>query len=305
MVATAFSRRRGIGFAVSGFTLWVVADAGIKLAGESALPPYEIVAVEAAVLAAVLLAYRAARRDIVSLWPKRASRQLVRGALDLGNVLGVAVALRHLPLTVFYVAVFTAPMVIAIGGWLFLREALPPREVAAILAGFAGVVIAVRPSGSPGAGDWIGYAACAISVLCFSASILWLRRMTQTERLDSLVFFSASFSAAAGFAAMLWHAEPLSPRLLLLLSAIGLAVGLGNYFSFRALRSIGAATVSQYHYTQLVSGGAVAWAIWHEVPSRALVAGATLIVGSGLYVAAQSRPATKPEAAVKAADGAC
>ncbi len=289
MAAPALSRLQGIGFAVSGFTLWVVADAAIKLAGESALPAYEIVAFEGLVLASVLLAYRAMRRDVRSLWPVRPGRQFLRGCLDLGNVLGVAVALRHLPLTVFYIVVFTAPMVIATGAWLFLKEPLHWQEALAILVGFAGVVVAVGPFARSGTGDWIGYAACAVSVLCFSASILWLRRMTQTERLDSLTFFSASVSAAGGLVAMLWHAEALSLRLCVLVSAVGLAAGLGNYFSYRALRSIGAATVSQYHYSQLVSGGAVAWVIWHEVPSRKLLAGAVLIVGSGLYVAARGR----------------
>ncbi len=280
-------RLQGIAFAVGGFTMWVVADAGIKLAGQSVLPAYEIVAVESLCLAAMLVAYRASRRDVRSLWPVRPGRQLVRGCLDFGNVIGVAVALRHLPLTVFYVVVFTAPMVITLGAWLFLHERLRWRNAVATLVGFAGVAVAVRPFSASGVGDWIGYAACAVSVLCFSASIVWLRRMTQTERLDSLTFFSASVCAAGGGLAMCWHAEAPSVRLCAVLFVVGLAVGLGNYFSYRALRSVSAATVSQYHYSQLVSGGAIAWAIWSETPSRSLIAGATLIVGAGLYVAAR------------------
>ncbi len=289
MIPSAARRSlQGIAFAVGGFTMWVVADAGIKLAGESVLPAYEIVAVESLFLAAILVAFRAMKRDVRSLWPVRPGRQLVRGCLDFGNVIGVAVALRHLPLTVFYVVVFTAPMVITIGAWLFLRERLRWQNAVATLVGFAGVIVAVRPFSSSGVGDWIGYAACAVSVLCFSASIVWLRRMTQTERLDSLTFSSATVCAAGGCLAMCWHAETPSLRLCALLCVIGLAVGVGNYFSYRALRSISAATVSQYHYSQLVSGGAIAWAIWHEVPSSPLLAGAALIVGAGLYVAART-----------------
>ncbi len=288
MDAPARRRLQGIAFAVGGFTMWVVADAGIKLAGESVLPAYEIVAIESLFLAAMLVAYRVIRRDVRSLWPVRPGAQLVRGCLDFGNVIGVAIALRHLPLTVFYVVVFTAPMVITLGARLFLRERLRRRNAAAMIVGFAGVIIAVRPFSSDGVGDWIGYAACAVSVLCFSASIVWLRRMTQTERLDSLTFFSASVCAAGGCVAMCWHAEPPGLRLCALLCVIGMAGGLGNYFSYRALRGISAATVSQYHYSQLVSGGAIAWAVWHEVPSRPLVAGAVLIVASGLYVAARA-----------------
>ena len=208
MDTPARRRLQGIGFALAGFTMWVVADAGIKLAGESALPGYEIVAVQSVFLAGVLLAYRAARRDVRLLWPVRPGRQLVRGCLDFGNVMGVAIALRHLPLTVFYVLVFTAPLVIAVGGRLFLRETLPWQNAAATLVGFAGILVAVRPSSGSGAGDWIGYAACSVSVLCFSSGILWLRRMTQTERLDSLTFFSALVCAVCGCLAMCFRAAP-------------------------------------------------------------------------------------------------
>ena len=284
----ARSHLKGIGFALGGFTMWVVADTTIKLAGESTLPPTQIVAFEGTVLALALVAYRASRRDIGSLWPRRLGPQLLRACLDAGSMVCVVVALRHLPLTLFYILVFTAPMVISIGARLFLRETLHWRQAAAILAGFAGVTIAVRPFAPHQPGDWVGYAACAVSVMCFSASIVWLRRMTQSERLDSLMFSTASVSALVGFAATLGHAEPVGLRLCALLTATGAAVGLGNYFSFRALRSVGAAIVSQYHYSQLLSGGAVAWAIWHEVPTRPLLAGAVLIVGSGLYVAAQA-----------------
>jgi drug/metabolite transporter (DMT)-like permease len=267
--------------------MWVVADTAIKLAGESALPSYEIVAVEGLVLAALLILQRAVRGNIRLLWPAQPRRQLLRACLDLGNVLCVAVALRHLPLNLFYILVFTAPMVITIGAWLFLQEKLHLREAIAILAGFAGVAIAVNPFAPHGSGEGVGYAACAIAVLCFSASIVWLRRMTQTERLDSLMFSSASVSALGGSVAMLWHAAPLDPKLIALLTITGIAVGLGNLFSFQALRLISAATVSQYHYSQLVTGGTVAWLIWHEVPGWPLLAGAALIIASGLYVAAQ------------------
>ncbi len=280
---------RAIGLAVAAFTMWVFADTAIKLAGESALPPLEIVAFQGLLTTLFLVGYRASRRDIRSLLPLRWKAQVLRAFLDLGNVLGVVVALRHLPLTVFYIIVFSAPMLIAILSYLFLGEKLHRRNLLAIATGFAGVVIAVRPLSPHQGGDWIGYAACAICVLCFSGSIVWLRTMTQTERLDSLMVVSSSLMTIAGFGAMLWRAEPLTPRLAVLLPVIGITVGLGNYFSFKALRSIPAAIVSQYHYTQLVSGAFIAWLIWHETPSMAMLAGAILIVGSGLTIAAYER----------------
>ncbi len=280
------SATRAIGLAIAAFTMWVLADTAIKLAGESLVPPYEIVAFQGLLIASALFGFRAWKRDIRPLWPVRPDRQLVRACLDLGNVLFVVVALRHLPLDVFYIVVFSAPLLIAILSSVFLQEHLPWRKAAAILAGFAGVVVAVRPFGVHTAGDWTGYAACIACVLCFSTSFVWSRRMTQTERLDSLMFVSACVAAIGGLCGMLWRAAPVTTPLALLLPVIALTVSLGNYFIFRAVRSIPAATVSQYHYTQMLTGAVVAWAIWHETPSFYMLLGAVLIVASGVYMAA-------------------
>ena len=48
-----------------------------------------------------------------------------------------------------------------------------------IVAGFAGVVVAINPLDNLTQGDWTGYAAVSVSVLCFSASAVWLRVMTR------------------------------------------------------------------------------------------------------------------------------
>ena len=72
----------------------------------------------------------------------------------------------------------------------------------------------------------------------------------------------------------------------IILLAMGLLCALGNICVFIALRYTTAATVSQYHYTQLVAGAVVAYLMFHEKPTRSMLVGAILIVGSGLYIAA-------------------
>ncbi len=283
-------RLRGIGFAVLGFTMWVLADSAIKLAGESALPAYEIMAFQGLLIALFLIAYRVVGGDTGLLWPTRPARQIVRAILDTANVLCVVIALRHLPLDLFYILVFSSPMVVATMAPLVLREPLHLRDATAILVGFIGVLIAVRPSSPHNAGDRVGYMACALAVVCFSSSIVWSRRMTQSERLDSMIFTTASVMAMIGFVAMFWHAETPNYRVVILLPLISATVGLGNLFVFQALRSVSAATVSQYHYSQLLSGAIIAWLIWHERPTMAMLVGASLIIGSGLSVASRADP---------------
>jgi drug/metabolite transporter (DMT)-like permease len=195
------------------------------------------------------------------------------------------VALRHLSLTLFYILVFLAPIVTALLGALLLREHMTWRRAAAVLAGFTGVVIAVDPFGSARQGDWIGYAACLGCVACFSVNMVWSRVLTQTEPAESLTFFSGLVMTVAGFGLMLDRAAPLTPRLTAGLCAMGIFCALGSLCFFVALKHTTAATVAQYHYTQLLTGALLAYLIWHTRPTLFVVLGAVLIVASGLYIA--------------------
>jgi drug/metabolite transporter (DMT)-like permease len=91
--------------------------------------------------------------------------------------------------------------------------------------------------------------------------------------------------AVAGSGAMLWHAEPLSGRLLAGLFGMGAFCSAGSICFFVALKHTSASTVSQYHYTQLITGALVSYLVWHELPTVWMLLGGGLILASGLYIA--------------------
>lgn len=272
--------------ALTGFTLWVLTDTAIKLVGQTGLPWYEVLAFLGLFMALFLFARGLLRRDLAALRPRQLRPQLLRSGLDLGNNISVIVALRHLTLTLFYILIFLAPITVALLSSFFLRERLTVRKLLAILAGFAGVVIAVHPWAVGRQADWIGYAACLVCVACFSVNIVWSRVLTQTENPESLTLFSGAVMALVGFGIMLFHAAPLTPRLAALLIAMGILCATGSLCFFVALRDTAAANVSQLHYTQLVTGALMAWLVWHQVPGLDTILGAFLIIGSGVYIAA-------------------
>ena len=279
------SHRGAIGLALAGFTFWVLADTSMKLAGNSRLPAYEIIAFLGVVVAAALVVRGFLQGNPRGLLPKSPARQLVRSCLDLGNNLCVVVALRHLPLTLFYILVFLAPMVTALLTAVFLRERMGWRKVLAIVGGFAGVVVAVNPFGTARQGDWIGYAACMVCVACFSVNMVWSRVLMRTETPESLTLFSGLVMIVAGLGLMMWHAEPVTLRLAGMLTAMGLFCAFGSMCFFVALKHTSPVHVSQCHYTQLVSGALLTWLIWRETPTVHMVAGSVLIVAAGLLMA--------------------
>jgi drug/metabolite transporter (DMT)-like permease len=285
----AITHLGAIGFALAGFTFWVMADTSIKLVGQTGLPVYEMVAFLGLFMSIFLCAYATMSGKTGTLRPHRIKRQLVRACLDLGTNVGVVIALRHLSLTMFYIFIFAAPMVIALLSAFFLHERLPWRKALAIVAGFAGVVIAIDPWGHTRQVGWIGFAACMVCVACFSVNMVWSRVLTRTESPESLSFFSGLVTALAGFTLMLFHAAPLTLRLSIGLFAMGLFCAAGTLCFYIAVKHTSAANVSQYHYTQLLTGMLLSYLIWHDKPKVSVVLGGALILVSGLYIAASAQ----------------
>ena len=276
---------RAIGLALGGFTLWVLADSTVKLVGQSRMPAYEVIAFLGIFICAFLTLHSLVRGRVRLLWPTQPRKQLIRSCLDLANNICVVVALRHVPLTLFYILVFMSPMCITVLAAVFLHERVGWRKWLAVVAGFTGVVIAVDPWGTARQGDLTGYVACLVCVGCFSVNMVWSRVLTRTESPESLAFFSGVVMAMVGLECMVWHATPVTGPLLTGLFAMGAFCSAGSICFFIAVKHTSASNVSQYHYTQLLTGALVSYLVWRELPTVWMVMGGALIVASGLYIA--------------------
>ena len=288
--------RRAVVLALAAYTFWVLADTSLKLASPAGLSAPETIALVGLFEALLLLVYAIPRGTIRSLWPREPHKQFLRSLLDLANNLCVVVALRHLPLALFYILVFAAPIVTVLLAALFLGESLDLRRSLAIVIGFAGVVIAVHPSRTgwqPGYA--IGYLACLVCVLCFSTNIVWSRILTQNESPESMTFFSGLVMLTLGTALALHHPHPIPLKTAATLASTALFSIGGSFCFFIALRHTTTANVVPFHYTQLLTGAALAFAIWHERPTLFMWSGAVLIAGAGYYTASLSRSSTAAE----------
>jgi len=286
-------------FAVAGFTCWVLGDSCIKWIGQYGLPPQEVVAFMGFFMALTLTIQAAVRRNLGSLRPHSVLRQGLRALLDMTNNVCVVVALRHLSLTMFYILVFTSPLVIAMLSAVFLGERITPRKALALLVGFCGVVVAVAPWSQAQRIDLIGLVSCLVCVACFSVNMVWSRVLTRSETPESLAFCSGLVTAMAGLALTSLHPRPLTPTLWLALGTMGVFCAAGTLSFYVAVKHTSAGNVAQYHYTQLVTGGLISYLVWHDKPGLPLLAGGLLIVGSGLLIALAARnapPALRPNA---------
>jgi drug/metabolite transporter (DMT)-like permease len=290
---TRVSDLTAIVFAMTGFTCWVMGDSCVKWVGQFGLPPYEIVAFMGLFMALTLAVQAAVRRNLDHLRPRSVVRQLLRSLLDMANNICVVIALRHLSLTMFYILVFTSPLVIAVLSRAFLKEPITVKKTLALLLGFCGVVVAVAPWSHAEHVDLVGVASCMVCVACFSVNMVWSRVLTRTEPPESLAFCSGVVTAVAGFALTSVHAQALTPALWVAVVMMGVFCAGGTLCFYVAVKYTSAGNVSQYHYTQLLTGTLVSYLVWHDKPSADIVVGGLLILGSGALIAMAARASSE------------
>jgi drug/metabolite transporter (DMT)-like permease len=289
-------------FAIFGFTCWVLGDTCIKWIGQFGLPPEEVVAFMGLFMALTLLLQAAIRRSLGNLRPRSIVRQGLRALLDMTNNVCVVIALRHLSLTMFYILIFTSPLVISILSAIFIGERITSRKALGLLLGFCGVVLAVAPWRHTQQVDRIGLIACLICVTCFSVNMVWSRVLTRTEHPESLAFCSSLVTTIAGLALTSFHPRPLTPTLWLALGLMGICCAAGTLSFYVAVKHTSASNVSQFHYTQLLTGGLLSWLIWHDKPGLPMLLGGSLIIASGLMIALAARnpqPVQLPDIAIR------
>jgi drug/metabolite transporter (DMT)-like permease len=73
----------------------------------------------------------------------------------------------------------------------------------------------------------------------------------------------------------------------------GFTGGIAWLLMTAAYKHAPAATISPFHYSQIITGALLGYLIWHDVPTLHLMLGGTVIIGSGLYIAAHARKAGK------------
>jgi len=213
--------------------------------------------------------------------------QMVRSILMVGTTAFNFLALEHLRLDQTVTIVFLAPLVVALLAGPLLGEWVGRRRLAAILVGFVGVVIAVRP----------GFGAVHPAVLhAFAAMLVYALFMLLTRYMAHVdpplvtLFYSMFVGTAAGapLALAAWIAPPdlLSCALLVLLGILG---GAGHWLFLHAYRLAPASSIAPFLYMQLVSMVAFGFAVFGDLPDVWTLAGASLIVASGVYLVHRER----------------
>lgn len=208
--------------------------------------------------------------------------QLLRSVLMVGTTAFNFLALQHLRLDQTITIVFLAPLVVAVLAGPLLNEWIGSRRLVAVLVGFAGVLVAVRP-GFGAVPPAVLYAFAAM--LVYALFMLLTRYMAHVDPPLVTLFYSMFVGtfAAAPFALADWHTPP-DVFSLVLLCCLGILGGVGHWLFLHAYRLAPASTVAPFLYVQLLTMVACGFVVFGDLPDLWTLAGAALIVASGVYL---------------------
>lgn len=283
---SASNRLAGIGIISLTFVFFALLDAGAKWLVLT-LPVLEVVWLRFAghvIFAAALLA---PRHGWALVRPRKPGWQLVRAAM-LTTMTGLNFwALQYLQLAVTGSIQFSVPILIALFAAPLLGEKLDARRWAAILAGFVGVLVIVRP------GTEAFHPAlllCLVNAVIYALFNLLTRRLAAYDTPETTQFFSAfgAVIAIAPFAFSVWE-TPESWLEWAVACGIGIAGGLGHYFLALAHRYAPASVLGPFLYQQILYMTLLGFVIFGDIPDSAVILGGTIVVASGLYLLARER----------------
>lgn len=234
-------------------------------------------------------------RNLVST--KRTRLVLVRSACLVGITLCMMLALRRLPLAEATSILFLAPLLVVLLARPVLQERIGLMRWLAVLAGFCGVLMVVRPSGEL---DAIGVALAVATALSSTAYQLLTRILSHTENAVVMLYYSALIGTLVFSVSLpwFWFAELPSLFDALLYCSLGVLGFAGHLCFTLAFRDAPASLLAPITYLQLVWAGLLGWLVFGQTPDRLSLLGMAIVGASGIVVAiAGARRRALPETA--------
>lgn len=283
------SAGRAILAMIGAVALFSTMNAMIKsLAGH--YPLGEIVFFRALFAMAILLPVIWRAGGLSTLRTERPWGHVVRSIIGVISMTCGFTAISLLPLANAAAFAFTAPLWTTTLGVLILGEKVRWRRALALITGFTGVLIMVRPDGellrqiAAGGDAALGCAFALASAALAACAMISVRRLSATERSSTIVFyfmltgcFYGPLLAGGDFRLPTAHDG-------VILAAIGLVGGVAQLLLTTAYRGAPVAVIAPFDYTAMLWATGYGFVIWGEVPDSRVVLGALIVVSSGIYI---------------------
>jgi len=222
-------------------------------------------------------------------WPLH----VLRGLVSIVMIAAFAYALRSLPLAETYSLFFVAPLMITALAALVLGEHVDWRGWTAIVTGFCGTLIVLRPTGA-GVLTLAGLAVL-VSATGYSISAIAVRVLGRSDSTQAMVFWMLLMMSV--FATVLaWHDwAPIRSQDWGVIAALAITGAVGQYAITDAFRRAPASRTAPLEYTALIWGIILDRVLWNTLPDAITLTGAGVIIASGIYLLRREREHTEAE----------
>lgn len=279
------SEHENIPRAASWLLLGVAGGLTLDLCAKELLQTYSLVQfvlLRSSIAISIMLAIAPRFGGFRSLRTREVGWHVVRSVFAIGAMFGFFYGLAHMPLVNALTLGYTAPLIVTVLSAIFLGDEVGWRRWTAVVVGFAGVLVMLRP----GRGE-LTFAAIAvlIAAFCYACQAITARRLGGTESTLALAFYvvvGPLIVSVAFFGSDSWLAPDLPGWTLMIAAALSSVIAWVGFIN--GYRAVSPAVLAPLEYTALVAGAIAGFLLWGEVPDRWVVIGAIIIISSGVFV---------------------
>jgi drug/metabolite transporter (DMT)-like permease len=285
--ATDDQRMRGIRLRIASISCFATMAALAKLANTGGASTLEILFFRNALALPVVIAVLLAGPGLRSVATQRPRAHVGRSIIGLGSMLLTFQGLSMLPLADATSIGFSAPLFATILSAILLAEPVHRHRWTAIAIGMAGVLIIMRPGGAHA--SLLGMAIALGGAFTNAMATVTIRSLGTTEPATTTVFWFTLGGTIVTSLAMPFVAAGHDPLTWCALIGTGIAGGCAQVLMTTSLRHAPVSVVAPFDYLSLPWSILYGFMLFSAAPSATTLAGAGLIVASGLYTIHRER----------------
>ena len=264
---------------LSGLALASMDTMGKYLSGK--LPVIEIVWARYFFHTLIMAAWLTRRGNVGFLRTSRPMLQVVRGLMLLVGSTLIYLSLTQIPLSDATAVQFFAPVLVTVWSVIFLGERIGVPRIAAVLAGFGGVLLIIRP----GVGSLDPYLLLPLgAAVMFSVYFMLTRELSGPQENAATLFNTTAVGALALTVAVpfVWQV-PTGPQLALMV-AIGTLGAIGHFCLVNGFAFASASALAPFLYGQVLFASLYSSLLLGDPLRPNVAAGALVLVGSGIFI---------------------
>jgi len=274
-------RLAGMAAMLTGVAAFALMDAGLKLL-TAHYPSAQVAALRGLAALPVVFAWAMYAGGAAQLIKVRWPLHLIRGVLSVFMMITFTFALKELSLAKAYALFFIAPLLIAVMSIFMLGERVQRAQWLAIVIGFAGVLIVLKPD-TVGFG-WAGALAVLGTAFCYALSSVLVKIIGRTDSTQSMVFWMTCMLSIGATALALPNWQPLMREDYWVMAGVSVTGAVGQWGITEAFTRAPAASVAPLEYSGLAWVLIIDLLVWSVLPTWRTLAGAAVIIGSGIYL---------------------